>query len=80
VTDALLRRHIANWKAFVALADSPDRRRSTPWLFRLQAYLIEFMVYDVSAVFVVLYEENRVEHYETGERKIKGRTCEGATW
>jgi hypothetical protein len=31
-------------KDFIPLEESPDTRRSTPWLFRLQAYLIEFMV------------------------------------
>jgi hypothetical protein len=35
-------------KDLVALEKSPDTRRPTPWLFRLQAYLIEFMVDDMT--------------------------------
>jgi hypothetical protein len=41
------RRIRALCKTFIALEDSPDTRRSTPWLLRLQAYLIEFMVDEV---------------------------------
>lgn len=44
---AFSRRPTALWKAFIALADWPDTRKSTPWLLRLQAYLTEFMVDDV---------------------------------
>jgi hypothetical protein len=35
---------MALFKDLIALEEFPDRRRSTPWLFRLQADFMEFMM------------------------------------
>jgi hypothetical protein len=62
---------------FIALKESPDTRRSTPWLFRLQAYLIEFMAEFMWRVGIVrIISEIEMREKRVG-RKEEKPNCKG---